>query len=195
MFIQPVDRYLEAQFGGRRPFLHFMRGLVLYRIGKYREFSDIDFPRVDRLIFVCQGNICRSPYAEAKSRQLINMPVMSAGLDTSVGCPADAGALKAGLARGVDLSEHRSMPLSLIDTRETDLLVAMEPVHAELIASRYPAINAQVTLLGLWCPIPTPFIQDPYGRCDLYFAKCFERLDCAVTKLVGCLQAARQSRA
>src|SRR3712207_8152954 len=87
-----------------------------------------------KLLFVCSGNTCRSPLAEAIARQQaaergLDIDVSSAGISAWEGAPASDGALLVGMEHRADLGEHRSRPLTreivdasdLIDRKSTRL--------------------------------------------------------------------------
>lgn len=64
-----------------------------------------------------------------------------------------------------------------------DLLIGMEPKHGRALrAIRGPC---EVTLLGLWSTPPRPYIQDPNGLGDEYFATCFDCIDSAIERLAS----------
>lgn len=88
-----------------------------------------------RLLFVCQGNTCRSPMAEAIARRRISelghagVEVASAGVGAFGGSPASGGALRAAAAHGLDLSGHASTLLTAELADEADLILTMSPSH------------------------------------------------------------------
>lgn len=92
-----------------------------------------------RVIFVCTGNTCRSPLAEAIARAsgtrrgLTDVQFESAGTSAWDGAPASDGALLVGLERGLDLNGHRSRQLGRDLVDAADLLLAMGPHHLERI--------------------------------------------------------------
>jgi protein-tyrosine-phosphatase len=89
------------------------------------------------LLFVCSGNICRSPAAEGmtrawlESRGHLNVRVGSCGTLGITGKPAAEFTLRAMAERGVDLGAHRSRGMSHVLLRRADLIVGMEYHHCE----------------------------------------------------------------
>lgn len=189
-----VERY-----GGYRGYLSHIKARALHALGAHRELATIDWTRVGRLVFVCRGNICRSPYAAARGRAL-GVPAISLGLEASEGAQANPSAARNALVRGLDLSHHRSAALEGSRIQGHDLLVVFEPWQLQAARQRCPHRELALTLLGIWSPPMRPHVHDPYGRGDRYFQECFELIDRNVAELArrvteGCAATPRESAA
>lgn len=178
----PLD--ISARYGTFRGLVRFALGHVERATGKLSPFAAPDWSRVDRLVFVCMGNVCRSPYAERKAAAY-GLNVSSFGLDTQAGRPAFETALERAAVRGVDLSGHGSQRASEFEILSGDLLVAMEPRQAYEMAARFSDPRWQLSLLGLWAKPIRPHIHDPYGLSGAYFDTCFDVIDTAVETMAG----------
>ncbi|HEX5420919.1 MAG TPA: low molecular weight protein-tyrosine-phosphatase [Gammaproteobacteria bacterium] len=99
-----------------------------------------------RVLFVCMGNICRSPTAEGVFRKVwrekapeLELVLDSAGThEYHVGEPPDARAQRAAARRGVDLSLLRARKVELGDFERFDLIVAMDQLNLETLKELCP---------------------------------------------------------
>ena len=120
------------------------------------------------IVFVCTGNTCRSPLAEALARRAalrhgIDATFASAGTGAALGAPATDGAILVGLERGVDLSRHRSRPLLPAAISNDTIVLALASGHLSGIRAVVP--NARVYLLDEYGSRGASMqaVADPYG--------------------------------
>ena len=101
-----------------------------------------------RILFVCTGNICRSPTAEGVARQRIARAGLTDLFEVDsaathgyhVGEPPDPRTAKAAGERGYDLSRLRARKLELSDFQRFDLLLAMDLGHLEMMRRMCPQV-------------------------------------------------------
>jgi protein-tyrosine phosphatase len=142
----------------------------------------------ERLVFVCTGNICRSPYGEVVARsQGVN--AISCGTHTDDGLPAYPRAIEVAAARNVDLSGHRTHRWEDIEIGAHDIVVALQLRHARSVLPRVRQVGGSVVLLSSMLP-RFQTIHDPYGRPAQEFTRVFDLIDTAVSGIAGRLREA-----
>jgi protein-tyrosine phosphatase len=120
--------------------------------------------------FVCTGNLCRSPMAEAlfewaATARGLEAQVSSSGTWASAGEPATEGAVQAMRERGIDLGPHRSRPFDPAEGRGADLIVAMTSVQLREIEAILPGSSHKTRLLKELGEIEVPGTSGtPAGR-------------------------------
>lgn len=151
---------------------------------------------VRRLLFVCTGNTCRSPMAESLARaeaeeRGLELEVRSAGTTASVDSPASRGALEAARREGLDLSGHRSTPLSPELVAWADLILFMAPSHGMDVRDVDP--GAPSALLTRFLPEDHPWrgraVWDPVGGDLELYRETFDLLREAVAGLMERIEA------
>lgn len=175
-------------YGGRRAYVAHLCARASHALGAYRSAQVIKWGAVDRMVFVCHGNICRSPYASARARA-IGACATSFGIEAVDGAKANEDAARNALSRGIDLKDHQSARLRATLILPGDLVVLFEPEHLLRMTQQSISAAAGITLLGLWTRPVRPHIQDPYGRSDQYFQQCFAVIDRNIHDLVTRLSA------
>lgn len=117
-----------------------------------------------RILFVCEGNICRSPYAAAAFTQRWSaVPVARPALASSAGTRAPAGArahdqLSALVPDPSALDAHRARSIDHADLRHQDLVVTMERAHRQAVLERAPQLVRRTFTLGELARIAEPLL-------------------------------------
>lgn len=122
-----------------------------------------------RILYVCTGNTCRSPMAQAITRAvaaergLTDVDVVSAGSSAWDGAPPSDGALLVAMERGLDLNAHRAQQLTQELVSSADLVLAMGPHHLERI--RALGGEGKAFLLADYASrgSSTEAVSDPFG--------------------------------
>jgi protein-tyrosine phosphatase len=138
------------------------------------------------VLFVCTGNICRSPTAEGVLRHLaakegIELRIASAGIgDWHVGSAPDKRAQHHAKQRGYDLSTQRARQVRQSDFAEFDLILAMDGGHLEALRRMAPPEQRhKVRLCAAGRDVPDPYYGGPEGFeqvLDLVEAACRDLL-------------------
>lgn len=145
------------------------------------------------MLFVCFGNICRSPFAAASlQRQLTPalrqfIRVGSAGV-YGIGRTPPPTAIEVAGAMGVDLTGHRSRLIETSLFRLFDLVFVMDPLQRRMMRP-FVARTERVLVLGDLDPQPieTRLIHDPIGQDHEVFRAVYERIDRCVGQLARIL--------
>lgn len=142
--------------------------------------------RPRKILVVCYGNVCRSPYLQAVlQRALPDITVTSAGfVGSGRRVPVISAALSA--QRGLDLSRFRSRPLTAHVVRAADLIVVMDAAQAREIVRRFVVSPTRVVVAGDLDPQfeSSRAIVDPWKKGSDVFAASFDRLDRCASVLV-----------
>lgn len=192
MLYMNTSKYTETRFnqihdkyGGKRAWLrahayHLMDRFYLLPSGPNKA----QLSELKRLVFVCQGNICRSPYGEARARQL-GISSASFGLHADTGKRANLSATRIAKQRGLILDDYIATHISQFLFNTGDLVLTFEPRQLEELLSPgvLPESVVAADLLGRWCAPSFPYIHDPYGLNDAYFNICFDRIDLSLARL------------
>ena len=142
------------------------------------------------VLVLCHGNICRSPLAAALLlRRRPDLDVASAGLSAGDGAQADPLAIRVANDLGVDLTGHRSRPVTPGLVAGADLVLVMEASHARALRSYAPDAAPRTRLLGDFLDTGPFRIPDPWGLPREVFAATFARIDDAVGRLAARLDA------
>lgn len=190
--------------GGIRSKIPDLRGLwervrwkLLGILGRRDSWLRKHVPQpVRKILVLCKGNICRSPFAAELLRQRVHqlgipMHVASAGIEAVPNQEAYPLAKRMAIRCGVPLSAHRTTLLSGEMVSEADLILVMETGQARSMRERYPQAAGKVVLLGQFGSAGEYEIPDPYGGTADTFARCYDQLTKACDQLLSFLAPGR----
>lgn len=163
-------RVLLARLYTRMIFLGNLQERVIYRTLRRQ---------INQLLFVCQGNICRSPlaavYIKARLReQGRHISVRSAGLETTAGKEAHPLAGAVAQQHGLSLQAHVTMPLTREMVHQADLILVMEFSHRYNLLQTYPDAKGKVFQLSYFNDRFSTEIRDPYDGGLKDFDACYQ---------------------
>lgn len=158
-------------------------------------------PLPGSVLFVCLGNICRSPYAAAVLEHVLppelrsRIRISSAGF-LAAGRTVPTPGQKVAASKGIDLSAHRSTALMPSAAAEADLIVVMEAGQQRHICKQVGRSPQDVIVLGDLDPEPIRkrTIVDPFDKPEEVFSASYARIDRCVAELAGAFAAGGPSR-
>ena len=147
-----------------------------------------------RILFVCMGNICRSPTAHGVFRSLVQQRNLQASIDIDsagthayhAGEPPDRRAQNTALQRGIDLSDLRARPVSTKDFDAFDYILAMDEDNYAILMSLCPEeAKDKVHLFMSFAPhLQRREVPDPYYGGIKGFENVFDMIDHAAKGLL-----------
>ncbi|MDQ6770249.1 MAG: hypothetical protein M3Z54_09705 [Gemmatimonadota bacterium] len=164
-----------------------------------RRAAQVELERLKprSILFVCYGNICRSPFAALAFLRSCPAEIASGIKVRSAGFivpdrASPSSALAAASRFGVDLSAHRSELITSGNLGAADLVVVMSQQQARAIRSRIPS-STFILVLGDLDPSPVNdrTILDPWGQPDEAFDESYDRIDRCVRELARIISARR----
>lgn len=134
---------------------------------------------IRNVLFVCKGNICRSPlaaeYVKERFREKgFHIVVRSAGIETTAGGKADPLAMDIARKHGLSLYSHVTTPVIREIVDEADIILVMEIVHSHRLRKLYPDAKYKMFQLGYFSGTKFTVIEDPYQGNHEKFRVCFQ---------------------
>ena len=138
---------------------------------------------MDKIVFICTGNTCRSPMAEGlfkalNGEQKTGLEAISAGIFTNNGMPASENAVIAAKELGADISNHKSQMLNGDIVNDAKYLVCMTGAHYDQILLKFPNVSDKLFTLS-----PTD-IDDPFGGNIDEYRSCATQIKSAVESII-----------
>ncbi|MFO0820410.1 MAG: Sua5/YciO/YrdC/YwlC family protein [Pirellulales bacterium] len=162
------------------------RELEITRAGVLNEATLVRLASL-MVLFVCTGNTCRSPMAEVLMRKRAaqkigcelaelsdrGVLVMSAGIAAMSGSAASPEAHEAVAARGLELLQHESQPVTDRLVRFADLIVTMTRGHRDALLAQWPEASTRTKLLSR----ASADVSDPIGGPLELYRRCADQID------------------
>jgi protein-tyrosine-phosphatase len=155
--------------------------------------------QIRSILFVCLGNICRSPFAarlasaKLETAGLSGIRCASAGLRTRTDArpPGDAHTAAAQFGVSLETCLPQSVCRELVE--QHDIIVAMEAPHFWQLRRRFPRLADRVFLLSLFeddhrSAYERYNIVDPFGQSQAQFLDCYRRIESAVNSLIASIR-------
>lgn len=138
---------------------------------------------MDKIVFICTGNTCRSPMAEGlfkalNGEQKTGLEAISAGIFTNNGMSASENAVIVAKELGADISNHKSQMLNGNIVNDAKYLVCMTGAHYDQILLKFPNVSDKLFTLS-----PTD-IDDPFGGNIDEYRSCATQIKSAVESII-----------
>lgn len=165
--LRPVYRRIKSWRSGRR--------LLLRHRALLRRLEAAGGP--EKIIFLCYGNICRSPLAaRLTERRLASTSIESAGFHPQTGRSCPEKMLRIGKAFGINLSGHRSARVTQSQLVDADLVIVMDSENLVQLRQEFPEMVDRATSLGLFATPVTMEIADPYSTDEAFTRRICEQI-------------------
>ena len=148
------------------------------------------------ILFICTGNICRSPMAEGQFRHLVeqnkaDLIVKSAGVGAQNGQPPSENAIRAMQDLEIDISPQRSQMLTAELASEADMIIGMTHGHVEMVNLMYPQAAEKTFLLRDFddsLPLHEREVADPLGGTLEIYRLCRDQIRDGIDSLLNSIQ-------
>ncbi len=137
------------------------------------------------IIFICKGNICRSPFAEYYARTIFpkSIGIRSCGYFPIKDRMSPEDALSVSNTFGIDLSGHRSKLITEALLQQADVVFIFDEENKKFLEERFPFASHKIYFLGALSPAKDIIIKDPYGGGLEGFKSVYQTVALAVDTL------------
>lgn len=142
------------------------------------------------VLFVCYGNVCRSPFAEYLLRKYIPSlnKIESAGFFKESGRKPPDEAMSAALKLGIDLSSHRSKEITEDMVNAADIIFVFDYNNYKELTSKYRFAKGRTFFIGSLLKVEQFFLDDPWGKPDSFFDTVYGNINQALLTLKGWIE-------
>ncbi len=137
-----------------------------------------------KVLFICTGNTCRSPMAEALFLKVAGKGHTAFSRGLAVGqTTVSPHAVKVMKEYEADIEEHTAKPLTEADLTEADLVLTMTKAHKRMIFSLYPGFKEKIFTLSEYVGEEGD-VHDPFGGGSDEYAECARQLHDLVSRIL-----------
>jgi protein-tyrosine-phosphatase len=174
---------------GRRKLDHVIARWRMTRTRRNPERVRKALRSAKSLLFVCHGNIIRSPFAARLVARSLNgrrpaVAIGSGGLEAVPGRPAPPTAVRTAATRRIDLTGHAAAPVTPEAVANADVIFVMDVPQLVALGRRFPDARAKTFLMTCLAPDAPLEIADPVDGDESRFEACFDQLARAVPPLI-----------
>jgi protein-tyrosine-phosphatase/predicted ATP-grasp superfamily ATP-dependent carboligase len=186
--LSPAFADLRAEIGSRSR--RFIRNTPFMRDQLQRKALRA-FQSARSVLFVCKGNICRSPFAH-KILQCLRPDIhcVSAGYYPIAGRSSPRLAIETARKFGIDLESHRSSFLTSDMLAQADAVFVFDDENFETLVGDSPECGPKLHYLGALDPMGPLQLADPFGQSGADFDECYRRINALLAKRKGAASAA-----
>ena len=170
----------------------YLRQQLLRNLGWERTLRRRIPDGIHSIMFICHGNIIRSPMGQALLQRYLAeadlraFTVSSGGLHTKTGSAADRRALLVAKEFGISLDTHKAAQLSCESARRADVIFVMDYLNEAELLNCCPEVKRKIFFLGAYLRDPafkSMEISDPYYGTETDIRQCYQTLDRCVASL------------
>ena len=160
-----LNYLIKMMFSSVRDNISLLPLLISSIKEKYTEKAQNSIKNANNILFVCMGNICRSPFAQYYAQTILpkTVKILSCGYDTYDDRSSPHEAIAAAKKFGIDLTNHRSKVINKNLIENAQAIFVFDEKTRHIVLSRFPFSKKKVHRLGLLVGKKQPIIADPYG--------------------------------
>jgi len=160
----------------------------------YRKVRSGQFKRAvlhaENILFVCRGNICRSPFAEHYSQNILPKKhhISSCGCIKQNGRESPPEAIRSAKKFGVDLSTHQAHEVTEDIVQNSDLIIVFDESNFRILVDRYKKNKRKIWFLSEICPDLPLYIEDPFKKDRESYEKVYSVIGYCIDEINHCLK-------